>query len=236
MKGFFHLIGVYHPIIIPGSALLFILPFFSCRFPFFVLFFTYQPLVMSNYADWWESLSLSLKIYWGIAIPFTLFFLLQLAWSFFGGGDVPDDTPDADVNADTGVAFQFLTLKNLIAFFTIFSWTGIACLDSGFSQMATLGTAFVAGVLMMLLMAGLFYFMAKANSDGTLDITRAIGGIGEVYLVIRKKRGGTGKVQIKIQKSLRTLDAITDDEDDIPTGKMITVKEVVNDVLVVTAK
>lgn len=191
---------------------------------------------MSNYADWWESLSLALKIYWGIAIPFTLFFLLQLIWSFAGGGDVPDDTPDAEVHADTGVPFQFLTLKNLIAFFTIFSWTGIACLDSGFTQMATLGVAFFAGLLMMVLMAGVFYLLAKANSDGTLDLKNAIGGLGEVYLVIRKQREATGKVQIKIQKSLRTLDAVTDDGEDIPTGKMITVKDVVNDVLIVTAK
>ena len=89
---------------------------------------------MANYTEWWEGLSVSLKIYWGLAIPFTLFFLLQLVFSFFGGGDVPDDTPDADIEADTGVPFQFFTLKNLVAFFTIFSWTGIACLDSGLSE------------------------------------------------------------------------------------------------------
>lgn len=189
-----------------------------------------------SYTEWWESLSFSLKIYWGIAIPFSLFFVLQLIWSFIGGGDVPDDTPDADVNADLGVPFQFLTLKNLIAFFTIFSWTAIACLDSGLSQSTTLIIAMIAGALMMLLMASLFYFLAKANADGTLDLNKAVGGLGEVYLSIRKNREATGKVQIKIQKSLRTLDAITDDVEDIPTGKMIKVVDVSNDILIVTAK
>ena len=191
---------------------------------------------MSNFTEWWESLSLALKIYWGLAIPFTLFFLLQVIWSFIGGGDVPDDTPDADIAGDHGVPFQFLTIKNLIAFFTIFAWAGIAATDSGLSETTALIVAAVAGLLMMTIMASLFYFMAKANVDGTMRIAKAIGSVGEVYLTIRKKRESTGQVQIKIQKSLRTLDAVTDDEDDIPTGKMITVKDVLNNTLIVTAK
>ena len=191
---------------------------------------------MSNFTEWWEGLSISLKIYWALAVPFSLFFILQLVWSMMGGGDVPDDTPDADIAGDTGVPFQFLTIKNLIAFFTIFAWAGIAATDSGLSEMVALIVAFAAGLAMMLLMASLFYFMAKANADGTMRIEKAVGSVGEVYLTIRKKREAHGQVQIKVQKSLRTLDAITDDEEDIPTGKMITVKSVVNNTLIVTAK
>jgi len=191
---------------------------------------------MSNFTEWWEGLSLALKIYWGLAVPFTLFFLLQVVWSFVGGGDIPDDTPDAEIAGDHGVPFQFLSVKNLVAFFTIFAWAGIAATDSGLSEMTALIIAIVAGLLMMTIMASLFYFMAKANVDGTMRIVKAVGEAGEVYLTIRKKREGTGQVQIKIQKSLRTLDAITDDEEDIPTGKRITVTDVLNNVLIVTAK
>ena len=191
---------------------------------------------MSNFNDWWEGLSLSLKMYWGLAIPFTLFFILQLFWSFFGGGDVPDDTPDAEIEADSGVPFQFFTLKNLVAFFTIFSWTGIACIDSGISETVSLAIAILSGLAMMTIMASIFYFLGKANADGTMKIRKAIGGIGEVYLTMQKKRGSIGKVQIKVQGALRTLEAITDDDDDIPTGKMITVKGIINNsILLVTA-
>lgn len=191
---------------------------------------------MSDFSSWWEALSLSLKIYWALAIPFTLFFVLQLILSFMGG-DVPDDTPDAEVEADTGIAFQFLTLKNLVAFFSIFGWTGIACIESGLSETTSLIIALLAGLIMMTIMASIFYFLGKANADGTLRMKNALGGIGEVYLTIRSKRSGIGKVQIKVQGSLRTLDAITDDDADIPTGKVITVTQVVNDsILLVTAK
>lgn len=191
---------------------------------------------MNDFITWWEGLNLSLKIYWALAIPFTLFFLLQLVLSFMGG-DVPDDTPDAEVEADTGIAFQFFTLKNLVAFFSIFGWTGIACIDSGLSETTSLIIALIAGLIMMTVMASVFYFLGKANADGTLKMKNALGGVGEVYMTIKSKRGGIGKVQIKIQNSLRTLDAMTDDNQDIPTGKIITVKQVINDsILVVTAK
>ena len=191
---------------------------------------------MSDFSSWWEGLSLSLKIYWSLAIPFTLFFVLQLILSFLGG-DVPDDAPDAEVEADTGIPFQFLTLKNLVAFFSIFGWTGIACIDAGLPETTSLIISIAAGLAMMTIMASIFYFLGKANASGTLKLRNAKGGIGAVYLTIPAKRGGIGKVQITVQGSLRTLDAMTDDEVDIPTGKVITITEVVNDsILLVTAK
>jgi hypothetical protein len=192
---------------------------------------------MTSYTEWWEGLNLPLKIYWGIAIPFTLFFLLQLLLSFFGGDDVPDDVPDVEVEHDTGFGSQFFTLKNFVAFFTIFSWTGIVCTGSGFSVLTTLLISFAAGLAMMALMAFIFYSLAKASHDGTMKISKAIGGIGQVYIPIMKHRNGTGQIQIKVQGALRTLDALTDDDDDIPTGKMVTVKSIINNtILLVTAK
>ena len=69
---------------------------------------------MNNFTEWWEALSFPLKIYWSLAVPFTLFFVLQLVLSFFGGDDldVPDDTPDAEIAGDEGIPFQFFSLKS----------------------------------------------------------------------------------------------------------------------------
>jgi hypothetical protein len=193
---------------------------------------------MSNYEAWWNALSLPLKIYWAIAIPFTVFFLLQLVFSFVGG-EVPDDSPDVDaeIDGDSGIPFQFLTLKNLVAFFTIFGWTGIACIDSGLGTIVSVVVSFAAGLIMMLLMASLFYYLSKANTNGTMKFSKAKGAVGEVYLTIPARRNSIGKVQVKVQGALRTLEAMTDDDDDIPTGKIITVKEVIQEnILLVTAK
>lgn len=188
-----------------------------------------------NFTEWWESLDTLLRIYWGIAIPFTLFFLLQLVMTFFLG-DIPDDgSVDADVETDHGIGFQFFTLKNLVAFFTIFSWTGIACLDSGLSNTLSILLSMISGIIMMVIMGGIFYILGKANANGTIKMKNAIGAIGEVYMEIRGKRDNVGQVQVQIQGTLRTLEAITDDNETLNPGAVITVKGIAtNNILIVT--
>jgi membrane protein implicated in regulation of membrane protease activity len=193
--------------------------------------------MIEQYAGWWETLTLLQKIYWSLAVPFTLFFLLQMLMTLIGGGDAGDDmSTDAEIDADTGIPFQFLTLKNFVAFFAIFSWTGIACLDSGVSEGWSIVFGTIAGVIMMLMMASIFYFLSKADESGNLKISNAKGKLGEVYLTVEKKRNSVGQIQIKVQGSLRTLEAITDDDTDIKTGKVVKVSDVIdNNLLVVTA-
>jgi len=135
------------------------------------------------------------------------------------------------------MGFQFFTLKNMVGFFTIFGWTGIACIESGLNVGNSMVISTLAGTAMMGVMAGLFYLLMKASADGTMKIEKAIGQMGEVYLTIQSKRNGMGKVQINVMGSLRTLDALTDDEQDIQTGKMVTVSKIVNNnILLVTSK
>ncbi|MEK6780417.1 MAG: hypothetical protein AABY93_01845 [Bacteroidota bacterium] len=189
---------------------------------------------MEGFTAWWEGLSLILKVYWCLAVPFTIFFLLQLVLSFIGG-DISDNTPDIEVESDHGISFQFLTLKNMVGFFTIFSWTGIACIEAGFSNGVTLLISTAAGLGMMSIMAGLFYLISKSGADGTMKISKAVGVVGEVYLTIPSKRSGLGKVQLNVGGSLRTLEAMTDHDQNIPTGRLITVTKIINDnILLVT--
>jgi hypothetical protein len=189
----------------------------------------------ASYSDWWNGLSLVLKIYWGIAIPFTVFFVLQLILSFLGH-ESHDLSHDAQHDADHGVGFQFFTLKNLIGFFTIFGWTGIASIDGGLSTTMSMVLATMAGLSMMTVMAGLFYLLMKAQADGTMKFDKAIDQVGEVYLTIQSKRGGLGKVQVNVMGVLRTLDAMTDDEADLLTGKIVTVSSIAGDnILIVTS-
>lgn len=189
---------------------------------------------MDSFGSWWDALSIIQKIYWGIAVPFTLFFVLQLVLSFFGA-DSPDDLPDSEIEADHGVPFQFLTLKNLVGFFTIFAWTGIATVDAGLSTGLSLLIATLSGLAMMALMGGMFYLMMKSGADGTMKIQQAVGKTGEVYLPIQSSRGSMGKVQIKVGGALRTLDAMTDEPESIPTGKLVRVKEILtNNILLVS--
>lgn len=186
--------------------------------------------MLLSISDSWQAMEFLEKLYWCFAIPFSLLFLIQIIITFFAGDmDSVEAEGDADaaVEGDTGIDFQFLTLKNLIAFFTIFGWTGIACLSGGMGTLATIFISVAAGLVMMTIMASIAYFMGKLTDSGTLNLNNAKGKLASVYLRIPAKRKGTGKVQVKVQ-GLQTLDAITDNEDDIITGALVEIIEVVN--------
>ena len=192
--------------------------------------------MFSNFPEWWAGLETLEQIYWGIAIPFTVFFLIQVVLTFFGG-DVPEDgSADFDVETDGGIGFQFFTLKNLVAFFTIFAWSGIASLDSGLSNFISIIISFASGLVMMLIMGGVFYFLGKATESGTLQMKNAVGAVGEVYMDLGKKRGNIGKVQIQVQGTFRTLEAITDDSEDLKQGSVVSVSGIANNNILIVTK
>jgi membrane protein implicated in regulation of membrane protease activity len=190
-----------------------------------------------NINDWWSTLPDFDKVYWTIAIAASLFFLLQNVLSVFGG-DTDHSMGDADaaVEHDHGIGFQFFTLKNLVGFFTIFGWVGLAGIQAELSTLSIVLVSFISGLLMMVLMASLFYFMSKLTHSGTLKMENAIGIIGEVYLPIAAQRSGIGKVQLKVQGALRELDAMTDDATVLKTGDIVRVQQIINDQILLVTK
>jgi len=176
--------------------------------------------------SWWASMEILEKIFWGVALPFSAIFLIQLIMTLIGAGADTDmdATGDADleVDSDASIGFQFITLKNFMAFFTIFGWTGIACLDAGLSDGLSIFLSIVAGVMMMLLMATLFYLMSRLTESGNTKMENAIGKTASVYLRIPASKSGVGKVQINVQ-GLKTLDAMTENPEDIKSGSLVKV-------------
>lgn len=185
--------------------------------------------------QWFAALTSFEKIYWIVAISASIVLLVLMAMTFLGG-DVDDLSGDVDVDidGDTGIDFQFLSFKNLMGFFTIFGWVGIACLESGYSKAIIIVVSVVCGLLMMLAMASLFYYLSKMQSSGTLKLKNALNQIGEVYLTIGAKRSTIGKVSINVQGTLRELDALTEEDKDLHQGDVVKVKEVTdNGILIV---
>ena len=183
----------------------------------------------------WASLSLIEQLFWGISILFSVLFILQLISSFVGGdvdGMSAEGDADISVEGDMGIDFQFFSLKNLVAFFTIFGWTGIICVGSNLSPLVSTLIATLAGLIMMLIMASIMYFMGKLTEDGSLKLINAIGKSGTVYLPIPAKRAGMGQEQIQVQ-GLQTLDACTDSDQDIQTGALVEVIDVLNDQILI---
>jgi len=177
------------------------------------------------------------QTYWIVALIGSLVFVGIFIMTFIGGGDADMDADMSEIEAaDDGGGFQFFTFKSITAFFTIFGWTGVTCLDNGVSTLVTLLIAIVAGAAMMVLTSLLFFWMAKLAQSGTLRISNAIGAVGEVYLPIGANRSRSGKVQINVQGSLRELEAITDADEELPTKSLVKVIEIVSDELLLVER
>ncbi|MGQ8338780.1 hypothetical protein ACUNWD_19635 [Sunxiuqinia sp. A32] len=186
----------------------------------------------------WQDLSLVEQIYWLVTIPATLLFLVLLFTTMFGADvdvDVETDIDAALADGDS-IPFQFLSLKNIVGFFTMFGWSGLGFMNSGLDIWLVILLSTICGLLMMFAMASLFYFMSKLAETGNLQLKNAIGKLGEVYLTIPANRAGFGKVQITIQGTLQTLDAITDENESISTSSIIKVLDVIDDQLLLVER
>ena len=180
------------------------------------------------------------KTYWITALIGSIVFIFIFIMTFLGGDIDADVDIDVDVEAgsvdDGGIGFQFFTFKNVVAFFTIFGWTGVTCLDNDISSGTTLIIAIIAGLLMMVATSALFFWINSFAESGTLQINNAINQIGEVYLPIGKNRSKIGKISIKVQGSLRELEALTDENEDLATSTVVKVIEVISAELLLVEK
>lgn len=176
----------------------------------------------------WQQAGALERTYWIFAVPSSLFFLVIIVTTFIGGGDLEASPADLDTEVETGVAGQYFTLKNLVGFFLLFSWTGLACLHAGVGTGVTVLLSVLAGTLMLLAMAWLFRAISGMAESGTLRMQNAVGCTANVYMNIPGARGGIGKVHVTVQGSLRELDALTDDERTLTTGTVVRVEEVID--------
>jgi hypothetical protein len=173
-------------------------------------------------------MDLYLKIMWGMAIPFSVLFIIQTVMTFVGMGDSSDVAGDAGADADMQMPFHFFTFRNLVNFFLGFAWTGISLYDAiGNKVWLTLLGVFV-GVLLVTIVMTLLYALSKATQSGNIDIKDAVGRTATVYYTIPAAGKGAGKVQMSVQQAVREYDAISELDEPVPTGRMVRVKSVIN--------
>lgn len=192
---------------------------------------------------WLAALPVFEKIFWFIAVPFSVLTVIQLIIQLFGMGDYDHSV---DVHTDVGAgdlghhgglsASGVFTVKNLIIFFAVFGWMGIACAQASFPKLLTILVAFLAGAFAMVLVAWLFYSLYRLGESGTLKLENTIGLSGTVYLTIPPNRSGKGQVQLVVQGAMNEIDAISYEDEDFKTGMKVTVIEVVDQNTVAVTK
>ena len=207
--------------------------------------------------EWWNSLSLVAQIFYCIAVPSTLFLLVQTILMFIGMGndgdadgadtDV-DDAGDMDADADGDGGFdedldpngldglRIFTVRGVIAFLVIFGWMGALLESMNVALWINIPISALCGFVMMLALAFIFKAIMQLRSDGTIDIRNAIGSAGKVHLTIPPARMGEGKVHILLQGSYVERDAVTDEPEPIPTGSEVVVVRVSGETTLVVRK
>lgn len=153
--------------------------------------------------SWWAALTPLAQYFYIGAVFFSLFFLWQLVMSLIGlsaDHDLDSGVDDSGVHhapedADqTMLAFKLLSVRSILAFFTLFSWAGALYLTHGKSTPRSLSYALGWGIAGLMVVALLMHFLARLTETGNMRIESCVGASGTVYLDIPQR--GPGEVRI----------------------------------------
>ena len=195
-------------------------------------------MILLSISGWWNALSAPLQVFWGLAIIFTILFLIQTIIALIGL-DFESDTDididmdidmdgdmDGGVHLDSGADLQILSVRGFIVFCMLFGWSGLIVLHNGGSLTMAFIVSILSGLTAMVGVAYMFYGFMKMQSEGNIHIENAKGETGDVYLRIPANMKGKGKVHLKVQGQLKEFDAMTRGTKEIPTGAKIKVIEI----------
>ena len=185
---------------------------------------------------WWASLTLAMKLLWGVTLAASLIFVIQSILTFIGadGGDGGIET-DVDTGFDSEAAdaaveggTNLYTFRNFVNFFLGCGWSAILLQEKISSIPLLIVVSVVIGVALVAIVMYLFKWLSGMQQSGNINIYKsAVGCTGTAYLTIPGQRQGKGKVQISINSSVREYNAVTDGET-LKTGTQIRVVEVLS--------
>ncbi|MCL1894589.1 MAG: hypothetical protein FWG02_10250 [Holophagaceae bacterium] len=184
--------------------------------------------------SWFASLSAAERFFLICAVIGSLGVLLRLVIQVFGfaGGDLDGDVGDVESHHTSADGFKIISIHGLSAFLMMFGLVGFALRRENHTSVfvsVLLGTT--AGVFSVWIIARLFRVAIKLQSVGNLDINKAIGCPGMVYLQIPKS--GEGRVVVNIGGRQREIDAVAVDGEEIVTGTPIVVVTINESIAVV---
>lgn len=160
---------------------------------------------------WWNGLGGLAQAMYGAAAFFSVLFLWQLLSVIAGlsadHADMPD-APHAHTGADaaqTVEAFQWLSVRSILTFLTLFTWGAALYLDRGLAPGKALGLATVWGLAGMASVALLLHWLPRMAQTGTKELASCVGARGSVYLDI--PAAGQGQVRLMVSGVLSHADA-----------------------------
>ncbi len=173
------------------------------------------------------------KFFWTIACCASLVFIIQTIMTFIGlGTDADVDAGPMDGSVDSmedGALSGVFSFRNLINFLLGYGWAGVLLFDDIEKRWLLQLLAIAVGLLFVMAFVFMFRQVMKLSHDGSFKMSETVGLKADVYLRIPAARSGRGKVQISVKGSVHEIDAVTDNDAEIPTGGQVEIVEVLGD-------
>ena len=177
---------------------------------------------MEHYWNLYTELPTLMQIFWGCALISTAIMAVQFILSLCGIGDVEMDVDfDSADGLDAATGMDLFSIKNIIIFFVGFGWAGISFRDVIPQDALLILAAVACGCFFVASFILIFKQLMKFESNGAVRMEAAVGKRGEVYLRIPAKRNGKGKVTVSLNGVAREYNAVTNDDEMIPSGKIV---------------
>ena len=188
---------------------------------------------------WWEGISTLNRVFVCSAVVFTLLFVWQLIMTILGvdshGGGHPGDAEihsgsespiHYEVHNFGGDAFTLISTRSILAFGTLFSWSGALYLADGTPILFTLFYSLIWGTLAMLGVSLILHFLLRMQEQGNASAWWALGEKGTVYINIPVD--GSGKVRLMVRGVMSIVNARSQNGSPIIEGTRVKVVNVVN--------
>lgn len=173
--------------------------------------------------EWWNNMDLVGQIFALIAIPSTLVLVVQTVLLFFGFGDddvdIDGDGLDADIEGSDGMAL--FSIRGIMGMAAVGGWSGLVMHEAGINIWVTILLAVAFGFLALVGIAYIMKLASKLQASGNIDLGRAVGRVGTVYIPIPPNMQGTGKINITLQERFLEVTAMTNADRKIATGESV---------------
>lgn len=186
--------------------------------------------------EFFNNLDPFIKVFWFIAIPTSVIFLIQTIMTFAGVDSHDGLSADFDSDLQHGdTPFQLFTFRNLINFLLGFSWTGISFYGTIENKTILAAVSIFVGSAFV----GAFFFIInqiqKLAEDNSFKIDNTLNQVASVYLTIPEKKSGKGKIQVSVKGAFHELDAVTEKEK-IESSAMVRIVKIESNSLVVVER
>jgi len=193
----------------------------------------------------WDSMSQFQQVFFVLALTSTAIMVILIIMMFIGMDEA--DGFDGDIDVDAGIdifndepiggiaGLKILSIRGVLAFFSIGSWT-VYLLSDVWPVWAAILLGMVSGSIASILLAYAFRAAMKLESVGNLDYRSAIGKPAMVYIKIPKEKTGRGKVIMNHQGRMLEVDALSNESEDLLRNTKVLVESLEDDSTLVVKK